>query len=155
MTITPKTIAFAILASAIIFFLWALVASQQASTVQNVPSPMQKNSSLTQELSEGNVTINVTPRVLMPNEKPVFEVKFDTHSVNLDFDVATITTLEDNNGSMLGIPTWDGDPSGSHHRSGSLSFSQPLTPAIQQVTVTFHDIAGIPKRPFTWEVKPQ
>ncbi len=153
MTITPKSIALTILASSIIFFLWTLYSARQLKTSQNTTSEIPKNSYQTQESSEANVSVSITPRVLFMNEKPVFDVVFETHSVELAFDVAEVTTLEDQNNNILGIPKWNGSPAGGHHRSGALSFSKPLPQSIQKVTITLQGIAGIAKRMFTWEVK--
>lgn len=153
MTITPKTISLTILAGSIIFFLWALMSARQTKIVQNAPAQLQNNSYQTQESSEANVTVSVIPRVLFLREKPVFDVVFETHSVDLNFDVASIATLEDQDTNVLGKPQWDGTPAGGHHRNGALSFSEPLAQSIRQVTITLRDIAGVAKRTFTWEVK--
>lgn len=153
MTITPKKIALIILAGSIIFFLWELTSARQTKIVQNAPSKLPNNSYQIQESSEANVTVSVTPRVLFNKEKPVFDVAFETHSVDLNFDVAAITILEDQNGNALGIPQWNGTPPGGHHRKGTLSFSEPLPESTKQIILTLRDIAGIAKRTFSWEVK--
>lgn len=155
MTITPKTISLTILAGSIIFFLWALMSARQTKIVQNAPAQLQNNSYQTQESSEANVTVSVIPRVLFLREKPVFDVVFETHSVDLNFDVASIASLEDKKRNTLGNPVWDGSPPGGHHRNGILSFSEPLPASTKQVILTLRDIAGIARRTFTWEVKAQ
>ncbi|MBI4065228.1 hypothetical protein HY409_02575 [Candidatus Gottesmanbacteria bacterium] len=153
MTITPKTIAVTILTGSIIYFLWTLSSSQQAKTVQNAPSKLLNNSYQTQESSEASVTVSVAPRVLFIDERPVFDVIFETHSVELAFDVAEVTTLVDQNGNDLGKSSWNGSSPGGHHRNGTLSFAKPLPKSTQRVILTLKDIAGIAKRTYTWEVK--
>lgn len=155
MTITPKTIAITILAGSVIFFLWTFSGARQTETLQNAPPKLPNNSYHTQELSEANVTVSVTPRVLNLKEKSVFDVAFETHSVDLAFDVASIATLDDQNRNALGSSTWDGSPPGGHHRNGTLSFSEPLRQSTKQVILTLKGISGIAKRTFTWEVKAQ
>ena len=82
----------------------------------------------------------MTPQELSAGKPATFQIIFDTHSVNLDFDVAAAAELRDELGNTYGTPTWKGDPPGGHHRKGTLSFSQPLTPSIQQVTITFLNV---------------
>ena len=146
MTVTSKTIALTILAGSIIFCWGDVRKKGKKKTVNTIPA---------QESSEANVSVTVTPRVLFTNEKPVFDIAFETHSVDLAFDVTAIAILKDQNGNDLGDPKWDGSPPGGHHRSGSLSFSKPLPQTTQQVLLTLKDIAGVVKRTFTWEVKAQ
>lgn len=132
--------------------------SQQVN--QNSTIPISTTSSSrsvryeTIEQPEGNVTVIVTPLTLETGKPPVFQIVFETHSVDLSFDVSTITTLTDDTGILYGVPVWNGTPPGGHHRKGTLSFSQPLTPSIQQVTITFLNIADVPKRTFAWQMKP-
>lgn len=153
MTITPKTIALVMLAGSMIFFLWAFTSAREVQNVQTSASEMPKNAYKTKESSEANVSISVTPRVLFLKEKPVFDITFETHSVDLVFDVASIAILEDQNRNSFGNPEWDGSPPGGHHRNGTLSFSEPLPQSTKQVTITLKGIAGIAKRTFAWEVK--
>jgi len=109
----------------------------------------------TKEQADGNVTVSVTPITLRTEFPASFDIAFETHSVDLAFDVTEIAILKDQNGNALGDPKWDGSPPGGHHRSGSLSFSKPLPQTTQQVLLTLKDIAGVVKRTFTWEVKAQ
>lgn len=155
MTFTPKTIALALIAG--FFFIILLVQRSPSSSPVSIhqPAPPQRASAYeTKEQSGGNVTVSVTPRNLTSKMLPQFDVTFDTHSVNLDFDVTASATLTDAQGNTLGQSTWDGTAPPSHHRSGTLTFSQPLKPNIQSLTLTLTDIARIPKREFTWKVTP-
>lgn len=97
---------------------------------------------------EANVTLRVKPLVLEQGKQPKFEVSFDTHSVNLDFDVATSAILTNNFGVALGPAIWQGTPAGGHHRSGMLTFERPLDNSVNQIFLTFKNIAGVPDRIF-------
>lgn len=105
----------------------------------------------TKELTGGNVTIAITPITLRPLSPASFDVAFETHSVNLDFDVETIVDFTDENGTQY-IPHWQGSPPGGHHRKGTLVFTPDIAKPTT-VTLVFRDIAGIPSRTFTWEIK--
>lgn len=102
------------------------------------------------EQAGGNVTVLVTPITLRPEFPASFDVAFETHSVNLDFDVETIAGFTDDNGTRY-IPHWQGSPPGGHHRKGTLVFT-PDIPKSTTVTLVFRDIAKIPSRSFTWKI---
>lgn len=155
MTITSKTITIAFVVSSLLAATsWMMANKQSALAPTPAISPTDQSvSNESKEQSEGNVTVIVTPLKLIRGESPVFQLTFETHSVDLSFDVSAITTLMDDIGILYGVPVWNGSPPGGHHRKGTLSFSQPLAPSIQQVTITLFNIADVPKRTFTWQVK--
>ncbi len=76
---------------------------------------------------------------------------FDTHSVNLDFDVAAIAQLRDEQGNTYGTPAWRGDPPGGHHREGTLSFFTPLK-QVSAFSLILKDIAAVKERTFVWKL---
>ncbi len=74
----------------------------------------------------GSVTVSVTPKdVAADAQHWRFEVVFDTHTVDLNHDVAKSASLIDAAGGRHAPLAWDGDPPGGHHRKGVLSF-KPL-----------------------------
>lgn len=81
-----------------------------------------------------------------PADPSVIDIAFDTHSVDLDFDVAASSTLTvDGEGVPSG--TWAGSGPGGHHRQGSLSFPAAPTSG-ETMTLT---ITGLPEPvTFTW-----
>lgn len=87
----------------------------------------------------GAVTVKVTP-VRIDDRGASFEVAFDTHSVDLDLDVAGAATLTVG-GAPWSSATWDGagGPDG-HHREGMLRFD-PAGAATGTVELT---IDGLP-----------
>lgn len=105
----------------------------------------------TRQNSGGNVTVAVTPQELTLGKPAVFLLVFDTHSVNLDFDVALSAALRDNQGTTYGVPVWNGDPAGGHHRTGTLSFPA-LRKQTTSVTLMLTNVAGVAERSFVWKL---
>ena len=68
----------------------------------------------------GAVTVKIDP-VRVDAAGAEFQVVFDTHSVNLDFDVARNATLTVAGASWPGA-TWSGDGPDGHHREGTIRF---------------------------------
>lgn len=106
----------------------------------------------TQENSGGNVTVSVTPLSLKPGLPASFDVAFETHSVDLDFDVENVATFSDGTSTTF-TAHWEGTPPGGHHRSGTIRFTPDLTDTTE-LTLTFTGVAGISERTFSWEVQP-
>lgn len=114
---------------------------------QKIP---EKNLSL--KVNEGgNVTVTVTPKVLEIGKKPVFEIEFETHSVDLSFDVSKQSVLVDDKAVSLNQSVWDGSPPGGHHRSGTLSFNNSLTQT-NNVELIIKNIAGVAERKYKWNL---
>ena len=72
-------------------------------------------------VTAGAVTVKVEPHHIDASGAE-FGVAFDTHSVDLGFDVARVARLTVN-GSQWSGATWSGDGSGGHHRAGTLRFT--------------------------------
>ncbi len=104
-----------------------------------------------QENKGGNVTVKVKPKVLKIGEKPTFEIEFETHSVDLSFDVAKQSILVDDKSNAFGQSVWYGSPPGGHHRNGSLTFDESLTQS-SYVELIIKDVSDIPERTFRWEL---
>lgn len=105
----------------------------------------------TQKNTGGEVEVSVTPVTLKPGFPPSFDIAFETHSVDLVFDVKQIAMLTDEKNTTY-TPVWQGSPPGGHHRSGTLRFTPDL-PKPGTVTLTLSSIAGISARTFTWNVE--
>ncbi len=158
MTLTPKTILFsgisAIILLGLVIKLSPQKLEQESTNLQDNPTSSQSASIYeTKENSGGNVTVIVKPKELTIGNPPSFEIAFDTHSVELDFDVAKSTSLTNDQGMSMGQATWDGTPSGGHHRKGILTFSQSLDTEVKQITLMLTNIVVIPARTFTWRMK--
>ena len=78
-------------------------------------------------VTAGAVTVKGQPR-RVDGQGATFKVVFDTHSEELDLDVARAAGLE-----VDGVPwpgaVWDGDGPSGHHREGELRFPAGGTPS--------------------------
>ncbi|HCM38100.1 MAG: hypothetical protein UV61_C0009G0038 [Candidatus Gottesmanbacteria bacterium GW2011_GWB1_43_11] len=156
MNLKPKTVILALCLSLVFIVIWMKLVPENSINLQApVSTPSSTNLNQTRENSGGNVTVSITPVRLTPGTQPQFQIAFETHSVELDFDVAKITTLTDQQGQQFPIPIWDGAPPGGHHRQGILTFPQTLNTSVKSLNLTLTDIAGIPERKFTWDLNPK
>lgn len=101
---------------------------------------------------EKAVTVEVTPLNLPQGGSSLdFEVAFNTHSVELDFDPTAISVLRDDQGHEYPALAWDGGGPTGHHRSGTLRFKVFDHPT-NFVEVVIRSIAGVPERVFRWNL---
>lgn len=91
------------------------VACGSDGTTTSASSPLASKT-----VEAGAVTVKIDP-VRLDAAGAEFKVVFDTHSENLDFDVARNATL-----TVAGTPwpgaTWSGDGLDGHHRAGTIQF---------------------------------
>ncbi len=100
------------------------------------------------EVEAGAVTVEFALRQL-DGTGAVFEVVFDTHSVELDQDLAREAHLTVGD-TPWPYAEWTGDGASGHHREGELRFAAG-GPAIGTVTLT---IDGLPEPvTATWETE--
>lgn len=144
MIISKPTIIFAGVVAFTILAVWIIAAKKNTAPAQ--PSTYQ-----TQTKEGGNVTVIVTPTAIAAGKPATFQMVFDTHSVDLDFDVAAAAELRDEQGNSYGTATWKGDPPGGHHRKGILTFLTPLK-QISSPSLILKDIAGVKERTFVWKL---
>jgi hypothetical protein len=101
--------------------------------------------------SRNSITVEATPLGFNPDEELKIDIKMDTHSVDLNYDMAAISILEDSEGNTYNALQWNGSPSGGHHRSGTLIFP-PVEGSTTYLKLTIPDINGV-DRTFTWDLK--
>lgn len=99
----------------------------------------------------GEVTVTVAPLRLTQGFPASFDIAFETHSVDLTFEVEDVATLTDETNTLY-TPYWEGSPPGGHHRAGTLRFTPDLS-KLGNVTLTLKNIAETAQRTFVWEVK--
>jgi len=102
-------------------------------------------------MNEANaVSVEIVPLNLYDAtaEALEFEVAVTTHSVDLNYDFATIATLRSDAGEEVAALKWDG-PVGGHHVSGVLSFPA-LKARGQTMALVLRGIADVPERTFVW-----
>lgn len=100
--------------------------------------------------SEGNVSVMATP---IDQSDWSFEITLNTHSVDINEDLAQVSILTDENGNEYKPIEWRGDPPGGHHRKGVLSFGE-ITPRPQSITLFISQVGGIDERKFEWITQP-
>jgi hypothetical protein len=119
----------------------------------------QENSTenFTRSDQQGNVVVDVTPESLSPTgDTFVFDVNMNTHMVNLDMDLAKLSTLSTDDGRSVTPTRWDVPEGGGHHVSGKLVFpvkrdGKPLLEgAIRLTLIIKHVDADI--RLFNWQL---
>lgn len=106
-----------------------------------------------QRSSAGGVSVEVTPQNLAASAKSWdFKVVLDTHSGELNDDLAKTTTLLDGKGGRHAPVRWEGAGPGGHHREGTLKFNT-ISPAPGAIELQIQR-PGEPKpRSFRWELK--
>ena len=111
-----------LIAAAVLALLAGACAGDDAPVVSALP---------TREIAAGEVTVTVTP-VRIDERGAEFDVAFDTHSVDLDLDVAAGAALIVD-GDDWPDPVWEGAGAGGHHREGTLRFAADGTPSGEAV----------------------
>ncbi|GEM_PF-962141 len=97
-----------------------------------------------------NVTVIVSPIDLSPQSQEwKFDISMNTHSVELDQDMAKSAVLIDSQDREFKPLNWDGSI-GGHHREGILTFDQ-ITPTPKYIELKISDI-GTAVRNFTWDL---
>jgi hypothetical protein len=105
---------------------------------------------------QGAVTFVVTPlNLLAPGDTLDFSVSMDTHSVDLGWDLAALSTLRTDTGREVPGLSWP--VGGSHHYQGTLSFpaatagGEALLAGARSLTLTIRG-TDIAERVFTWDI---
>ena len=129
------------------------------SQEQPVPTnyvPQPDGVDLPRQDVQGAVIVVITPLNLgQPGDTLDFEVQMDTHSVDLNMDLAELASLATDTGIIVSPVKWDA-PAGGHHVSGILSFptsmdDAPLLDGATSLNLTLRDV-DVPERTFTWQI---
>jgi len=99
-----------------------------------------------------SIRVDVVPVQLSSGKKATFEIRLNTHTTPLDFDLVTISLLKDDQGREYPASAWKGSPAGGHHRSGVLEFPA-IAKDTKSITLSLKDIAGVPERTFEWKLE--
>jgi hypothetical protein len=95
------------------------------------PAPGAAPGHETRKVTAGAVEVTITP-TSFNDDGATFAIVLDTHSVDLDLDVAASASLNVGGRSWT-IPTWVGAGPGGHHREGTLAFTASGPPAGEAV----------------------
>lgn len=152
-SISNNTLVTLLLAGAIILFgVYLFMPKGFVDERPVAPIPLEVKGSLyeTQTSDEQEVTVVVTPIVLgKSNEETKFLARFDTHTIELDFDIAAVATLKDDNEKNYSAFSWSGGR-GGHHLEGEIVFP-PIKKTARIVTLTLSGVNGA-DRIFSWEI---
>lgn len=99
-------------------------------------------SSEAKENSEAGVTIIA---VYLGNN--AFDIKLDTHSGSLDYEMAKISSVRDSKGNIIKPESWDGGI-GGHHFEGTLKF--PKFDDSKGFELVIQDVAEVKERVLKW-----
>jgi hypothetical protein len=129
---------------------WRQRANSEISLVPRTSSAatsVPQNNPLTQENSEGGVTVSVTPLQIDPGASEYkFEVATNTHTVDMaSFDPASQIMIQDAQGNLISSTTLERAGSG-HHQSMTIFF--PNVPKPWKLIV--RNLSGVPLREFVW-----
>ena len=128
-------------------------------------TPLQMDPQATSALSDsatrvdeqGAIVIEITPHNLGASADTLeFNVVMNTHSIDLNMDLATLSTLTTDTGIALPATTWDA-PRGGHHVEGkrivpSMKDGNSMLAGASRLTLTIVNVDA-PLRVFEWELK--
>jgi hypothetical protein len=106
------------------------------------PAPTSTDTSDNRVNSEAGVTITA---VNLGNNS--FNMKLDTHSGSLDYEMARISYIRDSKGNMIKPESWNGGI-GGHHFGGTLKFPKFNNSAGFKLVI--QDVAGVKERVLKW-----
>ncbi len=82
-----------------------------------------------------------------------FEVRMNTHSVNLDsYKMDKVCSLRIDGGSEQKALGWFEPGGGGHHVSGVLKFAGPIPTDTKTLQLIIREVGGVPERVFEWKL---
>lgn len=106
----------------------------------------------TQTNEGGQVTVEATWEG--PAAGAVFNVKLDTHSIDLDGLDLSDSVLTNDQGDSLVEAAWEA-PKGGHHREGRLAFggdAATFLAGARWIELSIDGVGAVPERILRWEV---
>ena len=95
-----------------------------------------------------SVRFDVKPLQLDSGQQAKFQIRMNTHSADLGYDMLTVSILKDDQGREYQPLNWNGSPPGGHHRSGILEFP-PIPKDSKVITLV---LKTDPERIFEWKL---
>jgi hypothetical protein len=130
-----------------------------AETPATTPAPSLDAADMTREAQAGAITVKATLLNMADTaaESLDFQIVLETHSVDLTFDLATMTVLRAGEEELAPI-SWTPSAANGHHVTGTLSF--PATTAdgaslhteVPEVTMVISGLPNAEDVSFTWEL---
>jgi hypothetical protein len=124
-----------------------------APTASATPAPSaNETGNMTQTSEGGQVTIVVS--WAGPAGGAVFDVKLDTHSVDLDALDLSDAILSNDRGEIMSAQPWAA-PKGGHHREGALTFEGDAAAFFAEATwveLVVSGVGDLPERTLRWDI---
>ncbi|MBW2309064.1 MAG: hypothetical protein JRG73_19240 [Deltaproteobacteria bacterium] len=106
------------------------------------------------------VYLNPLKQSQNPDTNLVFELRMNTHSVNLDaYRIEDLAVLRNDLGEQVRPMEFANPGGGGHHRSGMLKFpaqtpegNRLIREDIKRIEVVIKNVAGVPERVFIWNL---
>lgn len=111
----------------------------------------QKISLATKNNNDGGLSVEATPINFESGQQIQFEIAFNTHQGDLDFDLTQQSVLIDDFGNIYLPLEWQGDR-GGHHLSGKLIFPS-LKKMTKKIKLVINNVYGIKERVFAWDLE--
>lgn len=112
------------------------------------PAAMASLGAQTSSVADVTVTARPYPNSMATDEWRI-AVTLDTHSVELEMDLAALARLRFSDGAVVRPVRYEGDPPGGHHRSGVLVFpAAAASPG--RFELTLRSIGNSEERIFVW-----
>ncbi len=132
----------------------AVAGCSSSTPAASAPSASSTNASgqRTQTSDGGQVTVVVA--WVGPAAGAVFDVRLDTHSVDLDALELANATLRNDRGETMTARPWTA-PKGGHHREGSLTFDgdgPAFFAGASWIELVMTGVGDLPTRMLRWEV---
>ena len=127
--------------------------STASSAVSGAASPPAASTGATTRTSDGG-QVTVVADWAGPAYGAVFDVKLDTHSVDLDALDLSNAVLRNDRGETLTAQRWAA-PKGGHHREGSLTFegdAPSFFAGARWIEIVLSGVGDLPERTIRWEL---
>lgn len=142
-----------ILLPAIVAACGSPASSADGGTSPGAPeSPAASGSASTQRSEGGQVTVEAT--WVGPSAGASFDIKLDTHSVDLDSLDLSNALLRNNRGETLSAEPWTA-AKGGHHREGTLTFVGNVSAffaGASSIELVLTGIGDVPDRTLRWQI---
>ena len=113
--------------------------------------PTIPSGDLTRTNEGGSVTFAVKPLNLGSGATTLdFDVAMNTHSVDLGFDLKSMSVLKTDTGVEIAPSAYKGGS--GHHVEGKLSFSTDKLAGAKTLSLILKNVAGVAERTFTWNL---
>jgi hypothetical protein len=146
---------FVALVAAAGFFLWAIwqtFVRPHAAMSQGQSGDSAASATALEAKTASNSGVEIAVQPIDLGSGPwKFTIGLNTHAGSLDMDFLKTVSLTDDRGDTLAPVSWEGPPSGGHHRNGTLTFSAP-TVRPHRVTLTIAGGNNITTSTFSWDI---